>query len=154
MPTLLDRIQTGMVTGVALWIGGTGCSTPLKTDMASDAASDTGAGLQPYPLDVLGCDSGDAGLGGYCCHSVACVTLGTSECPAVGDPAVANYAYGQPGCEASGPFAPNPDDPNPPAPAGECCYIGGSVAVPGRPLWVDQAAIVAPIVTRVDWLLG
>jgi len=57
-----------------------------------------------------------------------------------------------PTCGATGPFAPNPEDPN--LQPGNCCYVTGSSVVEGRPLFVDSDALVAPVFLRRDWLLA
>lgn len=128
----------------------------LVPDAARDSAvrvPDAGEGLRPYPLSALGCNWGsDAGVAAGCCHSVQCYVL-EGRCPAIDDP---NLPYpnisGEPGCESSGPYAPNPADPAEWIPDGDCCYIIGSFAVEGRPLFVADQLIVAAVITRSDWL--
>lgn len=140
MRTLLQRIQIGIGAGAALAVssaasGGCGLST--------ESTSDGGLNLTPYALDDLSCDSSDAGT--FCCYYAQCF-VGLDDCVAPEDRV---EPIPSSGCEVTGPFAPNPEDPN--VQPGDCCYIAGSQAVVGRPLFDADAWLLAPVVARRDW---
>lgn len=145
MRTLLQRIQIGIGAGAALAVtsaASSGCG--LSTENAPpDASTDGALMLTPYSLDNLSCDSSDAGT--FCCYSAQCF-VGLDDCVAPEDRA---EPIPTSGCDVTGPFAPNPEDLN--AQAGDCCYIVGSQAAVGRPLFDADAWLLAPVVARSDW---
>ncbi len=144
MPTLLQRVRSGIRAGTALWIASAGCSDSMtRPEPTSDAGVDSATTLQPYPLSAVGCDVPDAGP--LCCLFAECLA---GPCP----PAATlpeGALNGSLACGISGPFAPNPDDLS--AAAGNCCYIVGNQVIDGRPLFVEKDMLVAPVVIRADW---
>lgn len=175
MPTLLRRIQIGIGAGTALAMSSAGCSSSIQRTDASvdasssdtgladtgladtgladtgldDAAVDSGGGLQPYPL-ALGCRVAEDGSD--CCRAVQCLA-GPDNCVAPELRVNPPPAWAQ-SCGVTGPFAPNPDDPNMPFRPERCCYVVGFVVVEGRPVFLEERSLVAPVVTRSDWAVG
>lgn len=184
MRTLLHKVQSGIATGAAFWLAGAGCASAVRRPDPQDAAGDanmtvsdaandanvsadaaddavvtidggiTDSGhdagaLQPYPLSALACDNFDAGT--FCCYWANCVVIANAPCPAVTDPTLPFQPVDLT-CGVTGPFAPNPEDPA--APVGNCCYVTGSQAAVGRPLFVANVMLVAPVVIRADWFVG
>jgi len=183
MRTLLQKVQSGIATGAAFWVAGAGCASAVRRPdpqdaagdanmMTSDAANDANVSadaaddavvvldssvadaghdagaLKPYDLEDLVCGSFDAGS--FCCYWATCVVVANAPCPEANDSTLP-FQPTDLTCGVTGPFAPNPADPA--MPVGNCCYVTGSQAAVGRPLLVANAMLVAPIVTRADWLL-
>jgi hypothetical protein len=147
-------------------------------DASQDADTPTDAPprpeLVPYALDKLGCfgPSHDAGFYGQCCVSPLCYTPAAGSACAAADaiqdkfpsddfgtdeldglpPGSGTCACAFDGIQTgrAGPFAPNPRGT---APAGECCYLVGSISCTGRPLMVAGRAVIAQVVARRDWAL-
>ena len=121
---------------------------------------DAGAGssaLEPYPADALVCigPEHDGGLFGRCCANALCYTPDTgSDCVAAkAAPAKLNEFYGSGQClcgDIQGPYASNPT--HAPSKAGTCCYVVSSIACEGRPLLVDDVAVVSELARRCDWI--
>ncbi len=116
-------------------------ATPDAWSHLSDAAIDA-AGLSLYPIPY-GCSP--------CCYRVVCFSYDDDRgCLPATDP---RLMLGLTGCDVQGPFASNPADPQ--QIDGDCCYLDGEHSgFDGRPLFVDHAAVVAPVIARNDWLLG
>lgn len=181
MPTLLQKVRSGMRAGTALWLAGAGCSDSItRPEPATDAAQDAQAMRLDGGNDAApGVDASrdanthvvDAGGdssstlqpyllsaldcigrdGGTWCCQRASCSVFEGACPAA-DALPPDLATGSPECDITGPFAPNPEDLN--AAPGNCCYIIGYVAIDGRPLLVEESLLVAAIVIRADWTLG
>jgi hypothetical protein len=114
-----------------------------------------------YPLDLLGCKGPEheGGYYGQCCFRALCYES-TSCLPSDATElrnALENFPPGSGSCACgvapqptvSGPFAPNPADPE--LPDGNCCYVVGGISCEGRPLMIQGVPRVAPVVARRDW---
>lgn len=175
-------VRQGMaLASLAVVTGCTETDVPLEDptpDASQDANTLTDAGprpeLSPYALDKVGCfgPSHDAGNYGQCCVSALCYTPPAGAACAAADAIQDKFpsddfgtevleglppGSGTCGCTLdglengrAGPFAPNLQGT---APAGECCYLVGSISCTGRPLMVAGRAIIAQVVTRRDWAL-
>jgi hypothetical protein len=120
---------------------------PLEMLVCPDQASDldADAGWQPIP-----------GFHGSCCVHALCYT------PRAGSPCASKEnARGLPSdwppgsgtceCGVSGPYA---SPPSPAEPAGsDCCYAVGVIGCDGRPLSTPDGPLLAPVVTRTEWIV-
>lgn len=149
--TLLLKLTRSVAQGaalasLALGVGCGGAPRPTK----------------PYPLESLTC-TGEDQTGPYfgqCCVRASCYTPEADESCASAEKAASlrdriprlPMGSGTCGCTPmEGPFAPNPDDPDPDVPDGECCYTFGVIGCTGRPLTVLGAFVIAPLAARSDW---
>jgi len=148
---------------------------PSDAAISGDAATTNDDGsasmeLVPYAVDRLGCygeDYGDGfGYHGRCCLKAQCYTptqgvcetnpgslpgrpTGSGSCACGATAGIAPVAAGH-NLSLEGPYLPNPDDE--PSSPGSCCYLVATIKCDGRPLIVDDHAIVAPLTTRDDWM--
>lgn len=97
---------------------------------------------------------------GQCCGEVRCLETDGAQCPAVGSAEVDELMPpGSGECSCSGPEDDFVEGPYAqPATAtstsgdGPCCYVVYEIGCEGRPLRDEHGLVLAPIVSRDDWV--
>ena len=163
MSSLLAKLQNAITQGSLLATGAVlancGSSADTTRIVADSGRPDAGM-LAPYPQESLGCHGTDYGNGpgyhGQCCAKLECYA------PQAGQPCVAVHHVAEAGvplppgsgkcsCGGSNPLKQGVDGPfAAPADAGiasdGCCYLVSSITCDGRPLIVDDHALLADVV--------